>query len=231
MKLFIECVDSTTREMYEGTNRIKHSTDSGFDLHCPDTININPEGLTNIDLGIKCWSPDKIGYMLVPRSSIYNYNIMLANSIGIIDAGYTGNIRANVFHYMNKPNGGIIANNIMFIFMTILTHMMFSATIEFATIGTCIWIFMGSVVINARYNRTTIRAGTRLFQFVAFDGKPIEIEFVDKLPEEANDTTRGENGFGSTDADSNAVMIDSEIEEANSEASDSDIGSNGDDSN
>lgn len=40
----------------------------------------------------------------------------------------------------------------------------------------------------------TINQGDRLFQIVAFDGKPIRVELVEELSQ----TARGSNGFGST---------------------------------
>ena len=50
-----------------------------------------------IDLGIQCEmvNNDKnIGYYLYPRSSISKTPLILANSVGIIDSGYRGNIKA-----------------------------------------------------------------------------------------------------------------------------------------
>ncbi len=40
----------------------------------------------------------------------------------------------------------------------------------------------------------TVEAGQRLFQVVAMDGSPLELELVSELSE----TTRGDGGFGST---------------------------------
>jgi dUTP pyrophosphatase len=39
------------------------------------------------------------GYYLVPRSSISNTYFQMANSVGIIDAGYRGNIMAKVRNF------------------------------------------------------------------------------------------------------------------------------------
>jgi len=212
MKLFIECNNSEIRDMYD-EDHTKYNDDSGFDLHCPEDVVINSEGLTSINLGIKCWTPDKVGYMMVPRSSIYKYNIIQANSVGIIDAGYIVNIRANVIHYVNKSNVGMFASNIMLLMTVILNHMMYSTTVELAVIGTFIWGFFGTIYVHKKYMNTTIKAGTRLFQLVAFDGKPIDIEFVEFLPAEAycsSPETRGDNGFGSTDRTDRTDRTDSD---------------------
>ena len=50
-------------------------------------------------MGIACEMTDEylpISYMLVPRSSISKTPLRMANSIGIIDAGYRGEIMAAV---------------------------------------------------------------------------------------------------------------------------------------
>ena len=47
-------------------------------------------------------------YYLVPRSSIANTDFQLANSIGIIDAGYRGNIKAKVRNF--NPSESSILN-------------------------------------------------------------------------------------------------------------------------
>ena len=75
--------------------------DSGFDLFCPEQI-IIPGGArgVRIDLGIQCAAYDKFShpspYFLFPRSSISKTPLRLANSVGIIDSGYRGNLMAAV---------------------------------------------------------------------------------------------------------------------------------------
>ena len=79
--------------------------DSGLDLPCPETITI-PAGETRIiDLGVKAEAftysashgisaakPKAAAYYIFPRSSISKTPLRLANSIGIIDSGYRGNL-------------------------------------------------------------------------------------------------------------------------------------------
>ena len=74
--------------------------DSGIDLYIPysQTLQI---GNNTIDHMINCYMINNTtgyttGYYLYPRSSIYKYNLIMANSVGIIDAGYRGSIKANV---------------------------------------------------------------------------------------------------------------------------------------
>ena len=51
-----------------------------------------------------------------------------------------------------------------------------------------------AVVDNIKNEPYTVQSGQRLFQLVAMDGSPIHFELVDELSE----STRGDDGFGST---------------------------------
>lgn len=72
--------------------------DAGFDLIVPDT-NTNIINCSQfIDFKIKCALFDTVknkfqSFYLYPRSSIYKTPLRLANSVGIIDSGYRGNIK------------------------------------------------------------------------------------------------------------------------------------------
>ena len=81
--------------------------DSGFDLYCPSNTPIYHGLKGKIDLNVKCamykyveknsmFIKKYIGYYLYPRSSISKTPLRLANSVGIIDSGYRGNICAVV---------------------------------------------------------------------------------------------------------------------------------------
>lgn len=158
--------------------------DSGIDLIFPTDVQVNVDTVKKIGLGIQCEmvqvnttkqtvynkednivgvnhivsGPDESkGYMLAPRSSISSTPLSMANSIGIIDAGYRGEIIVPVRCHRdcNHPQ----------------------------TSDGCLGYY-------------TVKANQKLFQIVAFDGKPIRIEIVDKL----SDSERGDKGFGSTNA-------------------------------
>mgnify|MGYP001244079843 CR=1 FL=1 len=81
-----------------------HEGDSGLDLFFIETINIEPGETKLVSLGIRCEAyPDKnkdrnISYYLYPRSSIYKTPLLMANSVGIIDAGYRGTIMVAVYN-------------------------------------------------------------------------------------------------------------------------------------
>ncbi len=76
------------------------NVDAGFDLYVPENQEIFGGQPNRINFGIKCsakiiengFPPYNSGYYLHPRSSISNGPLRLANSTGIIDSGYRGNI-------------------------------------------------------------------------------------------------------------------------------------------
>jgi len=97
------CPDESVFEFY--SQKLNYNTDSGFDLFCPDSLLISPRSTGTIDFKIQC-SPNfqKVsGYYLYPRSSISKTPLMMANSVGIIDATYRGNIMAKVFNTSDVP--------------------------------------------------------------------------------------------------------------------------------
>ena len=70
---------------------------SGFDLFSPEDIETNMNTI-KLDTEITCSMIDdnkqNCGFYLYPRSSISKTNLRLANSVGIIDSGYRGNLLA-----------------------------------------------------------------------------------------------------------------------------------------
>ena len=92
--------------------------DSGLDLFCPETITINPGETVCIDLQIQCEAfgglmgdnSNNVSYYMYPRSSMGSRTpLRLSNSVGIIDAGYRGNLCAyvdNIKTYSYTVNRG-----------------------------------------------------------------------------------------------------------------------------
>lgn len=89
------------------------NSDSGVDLIIPESGIVNLGKTFTIDHQIQC-SMEKViedtmvikvpvAYWLVPRSSISKTNFRMANSIGLIDKDYRGNIKAKIDMIM-KPN-------------------------------------------------------------------------------------------------------------------------------
>jgi dUTP pyrophosphatase len=128
-----------------------HKGDSGIDIYMPEDLQI-PSGRCQdlIKLGFKAKmineSGEAVSWLLMPRSSIYKTPFRMSNSLGLIDAGYRGELRLPLDNIASAP-----------------------------------W---------------SVEKGTRLVQAVAPGLDPIKVELVQEL----DDTTRGEDGFGSTGA-------------------------------
>lgn len=92
------------------------SEDSGIDLYVPQGFPLNT-AIATVDHMVSCCMCHKdtdmtTGYYLYPRSSIYKYPVMAANSVGIIDSGYRGNIKGmlRTFNMDNNALNVIPAN-------------------------------------------------------------------------------------------------------------------------
>lgn len=107
--LYVDGGDKTLREKYmdaanKHNDKVDNSPypDSGFDLYQPEKIRlvpINPVLLEiySCDMKVKAAMYEgvqPVGYYMYPRSSITKTPLRLANSVGIIDSGYRGNLGA-----------------------------------------------------------------------------------------------------------------------------------------
>lgn len=112
MELKLKIVNNEAKQFY--TNLSKNLEDSGLDLYVLEDINIKVGETVFIDFGIQCEmikDNNNIGYYLYPRSSISKTPLIMANSVGIIDSGYRGNIKgavkyipSNDYFIHNKEN-------------------------------------------------------------------------------------------------------------------------------
>ena len=87
-------------------NEINSYPDAGFDLFIPqDFLLGTTRNVEKVNLQVKCamfrnwkWDCDgdsvPVSYYTYPRSSIHKTPLRLANSVGIIDSGYRGNLIA-----------------------------------------------------------------------------------------------------------------------------------------
>jgi len=116
LKLYVE-----NSELYEKyldaavTHNDKMKTDAypdaGFDLFTYEQENLPFNKMTMIDSHVKCSAfhlnskgliGEPMGFYVYPRSSISKTPIRLANSVGIIDSGYRGNLKfaVDVHNYL-----------------------------------------------------------------------------------------------------------------------------------
>lgn len=102
------------KQFYENFKNF-HLGDSGIDLYFDNHIEINSFEVGTLDFEIRCEminleTNKYTSYNLIPRSSISNTCFQMANSIGLIDAGYRGNIMAKIRNF-NFKNSEIVPTN------------------------------------------------------------------------------------------------------------------------
>ena len=80
--------------------------DAGFDLYCPQEVTIQPGETVRVDLGIACeatYKDNPTAFYIYPRSSISKTPLRLANSVGIVDSGYRGNLMLALDNIKQTP--------------------------------------------------------------------------------------------------------------------------------
>lgn len=139
--------------------RAEHN-DAGFDLTAI-SFESGP-GYIQYNTGIAVQIPDGHVGLLYPRSSITKKNLMLKNSVGVIDAGYRGELVFRFIDFNLQTGYGNISN---------------------------------PYEKGKRSDYDLIYdIGERVGQLVIMELPTIEFQEVEELDE----STRGENGFGST---------------------------------
>ena len=74
-----------------------HDTDAGLDLYALHPANIPPGGRELIGTGVHVSIPPGYVGMICPRSGLaHKHGLTVLNAPGIIDAGYTGEIKVNL---------------------------------------------------------------------------------------------------------------------------------------
>lgn len=103
LEILVDAEDDQIYNYYKGleeNQKLIARNDSGIDLVTTEEITIKPYSIGTLDFKIKCQMKDDdgsyLGYYLYPRSSISKTPLLMANSVGIIDSGYRGNIMAKV---------------------------------------------------------------------------------------------------------------------------------------
>ena len=105
MKLLLNPVSALVKNIYK-EHKHYNPGDSGIDLFMPNDLIINAGDTVIVDLEIKCEAFTDAGvacsYLLYPRSSICRTPLRLANSVGVIDRDYRGNICAALDNIKDK---------------------------------------------------------------------------------------------------------------------------------
>ena len=95
MHFLIRPFSEIVKAFYENHGSF-HEGDAGLDLFIIENMTIKPGETKRIKLQIACENTENKPYFLLPRSSISKTSLRLSNSIGLIDAGYRGEIMAAV---------------------------------------------------------------------------------------------------------------------------------------
>ena len=101
MKLRIKAFNDRAKELYENHSHF-HAGDAGLDLFVVEDQIIPAKSTQPIPLQIACENLDNKAYYLFPRSSISKTPLRLANSIGLIDGGYRGELIGMVDNIYDK---------------------------------------------------------------------------------------------------------------------------------
>ena len=165
------------KEFYTRNIHYQSNDNAGFDLFVAKDTMIPRGTVALLDLGcrarlVRC-HPDEmeedVHFWLAPRSSIWKSDVMMANSMGIIDRTYRGLLMGAVTPIHTSESEMRVVN------------------------GTLVRVYADCDSLDRV--QVSIAKGQRLFQMVAPDmGWIKEVRIVDSLPE----TSRGEGGFGST---------------------------------
>lgn len=102
-----------TDDIYNEITLPKRATkgSAGYDFVCPIDIIIKQGEMLKIPSGIRCYMKDSYVLNIYPRSSLgFKYQMMLANTTGIIDSDYYGakNEGHIIVAIVNKGNKDII---------------------------------------------------------------------------------------------------------------------------
>ena len=107
LKLFIDMDDDVLKQIYEiaiknHNERLLENPhiDAGVDIFNPTEITVNCSQVNKIDFNVICeasivtdqYKEFPTGFYMYPRSSLSKTPLRLANSVGIIDAGYRGHL-------------------------------------------------------------------------------------------------------------------------------------------
>ena len=95
MDLKIRPFNAEVKQMYENHGHF-HDGDAGLDLFVINEQTISAGETALIHLQIACENTENRPYLVMSRSSIGKTPLRLANAVGLIDAGYRGEIMAVV---------------------------------------------------------------------------------------------------------------------------------------
>jgi dUTP pyrophosphatase len=108
MKKYTLIYSTTQPELYSSFAKSYSSENAGIDLFCSEDMEIEPSKMVLLKLGISAKlvsseNEDNCHYWLLPRSSISKKGLMMANSVGVIDKTYRGQLMGAVVNVSKEP--------------------------------------------------------------------------------------------------------------------------------
>jgi dUTP pyrophosphatase len=75
-------------------------TSAGYDFYTTTDLTIRPQQIVKFESNVKTYMQDDEVLIIVPRSSTgFTHNLMLLNTVGVIDSDFKGNIGVGLFNY------------------------------------------------------------------------------------------------------------------------------------
>lgn len=146
-----------------------HATDAGFDLYA-DSIQYDNNGNTVYGTGIAIEIPQGHVGLIFPRSSNAKKDLILSNSVGVIDSGYRGEIMAKFKTTQN------VCNPFKLWWQAFL------------------WRYREINIQWTAVHHREYRIGDRIAQIIIIPYPDVEFEESDNL----SDSDRGSGGYGSS---------------------------------
>lgn len=148
-----------------------HDTDAGYDLYA-DTKCYDGDGNVVYGTGVAVEIPQGYVGLVFPRSSIAKQDILLSNSVGVIDSGYRGEIMAKF-----KPT--LVTTNPIKLWWQV--YVLNKKTVD---------------LVQTSIHRNEYEIGDRIAQLIIMPYPEVEFEEVNEL----SNSDRGVGGYGSSGA-------------------------------
>lgn len=89
-----------------------HEHDAGADLRASEWHFIGSGQFATVPTGVRVSIPEGCFGLLAARSSLCKRGLLMANGVGIIDAGFTGEIKVPLFNAGNTPSNVLAGERI-----------------------------------------------------------------------------------------------------------------------
>ena len=89
-----------------------HTHDAGADLRASEYHSIGSGQVVMVPTGVRVSIPEGYFGLLAARSSLFGRGLLMANGVGIIDSGFTGEIKVPLYNAGNTPSNVLAGERI-----------------------------------------------------------------------------------------------------------------------